>query len=177
MLPSSGDTRPASIVLPMITLATAHAAAIARFARSAMLEILNEPYMRTARAKGLSAMARNLRHALPNALVPIVTIMGLKFGHLVAGAIVIETVFAWPGIGRLLVQSVDARDLAVVQALVLMMAASMSGIMLALHMGLTRDWVHEWPRQFIIAWPIAFVLTQVVGRLAFAIVGRLRPVG
>ncbi|MCR8723902.1 ABC transporter permease [Frigidibacter sp. ROC022] len=125
ILPSSGDTRSSSIILPMITLATAHAAAIARFARSAMLEILNEPYMRTARAKGLSAMVRNLRHALPNALVPIVTIMGLKFGHLVAGAIVIETVFAWPGVGRLLIQSVDTRDLAVVQALVLMVAASM----------------------------------------------------
>jgi len=131
ILPSSGNSTAAHMVLPMITLATTHAASIARFARSAMLEILNEPYMRTARAKGLPAVVRNLRHALPNALIPIVTIMGLKFGHLVAGAIVIETVFAWPGIGRLLVQSVDLRDLAVVQALVLMMAASMVAANLA----------------------------------------------
>ncbi|MHA1565192.1 MAG: ABC transporter permease [Alphaproteobacteria bacterium] len=125
VLPSSGSATPAHLVMPVITLATAHAASIARFARSSMLEILNEPYIRTARAKGLPAWHRNLYHALPNALIPIITIMGLKFGHLIAGAIVIETVFAWPGIGRLLITSVDLRDLAVVQALVLMMAASM----------------------------------------------------
>ena len=125
VLPSSGSTSAAHLVLPVITLATAHAASIARFARSAMLEILNEHYMRTARAKGLTIGYRTFRHALPNALIPIVTVMGLKFGHLIAGAIVIETVFAWPGIGRLLITSVDTRDLAVVQALVLMMSASM----------------------------------------------------
>ncbi|WP_028030331.1 DUF2798 domain-containing protein [Gemmobacter nectariphilus] len=71
----------------------------------------------------------------------------------------------------------DKKSLLLAQALItLMMAASMSGIMLAFHLGLTREWLHEWPRQFIIAWPIAFVLTQGVGRLAFAIVGKLRPV-
>ena len=128
VLPSSGSSTLSHMILPLITLTTAHAASIARFSRSAMLEVLNEPYMRTARAKGLSNLRRNISHAFPNALIPIVTILGLKLGHLIGGAIVIETVFAWPGVGRLLISSVSVRDLAVVQALVLMIAASMVGM-------------------------------------------------
>jgi len=108
-----------------LTLSTFTAGTLARFTRSAMLEVLEKPYMRAAAAKGVSAWRRILFHALPNAAIPIVTIIGLNLGQLIAGAIVVETVFAWPGIGRLLVTAVSARDLAVVQGLVLVIAATM----------------------------------------------------
>lgn len=125
ILPSAGSETFLHMIMPLITLTAAHAAGIARFSRSAMLEVLNEPYIRTARAKGLSYWRRLLRHALPNAMIPIMTIAGLKVGHLIGGAIIIETVFAWPGVGRLLVMSVASRDLAVVQVIVLMLSCSM----------------------------------------------------
>ncbi len=138
ILPSAGSETLAHMVMPLATLATAHAAGIARFSRSAMLEVLNEPYIRTARAKGVPYKRRLLRHALPNAMIPIMTIAGLKVGHLIGGAIIIETVFAWPGVGRLLVMSVATRDLAVVQAIVLMLSCSMIAA------NLTVDLLYGW---------------------------------
>lgn len=124
-LPSSGTGGVEHLVMPALTLGLFHAGAFARFTRSAMLDVLSKPYMRAAAAKGVPPTQRILRHALPNAAIPIVTILGLNLGQLVAGAIVVEVVFAWPGIGRLLVSSVTSRDLAVVQALVLLIATTM----------------------------------------------------
>ncbi|MCQ0971138.1 ABC transporter permease [Paracoccus sp. TK19116] len=125
ILPSSGTGTWQHLVMPSITLATFTAGSLARFTRSSMLEVLEKPYMRAAAAKGASFSRRVLFHAFPNAAIPIVTVIGLNLGQLVAGAIVVETVFAWPGIGRLLVVAVSQRDLAVVQGLVLVIAATM----------------------------------------------------
>lgn len=125
MLPSSGTGTWMHMIMPAATLGLATAGALARFTRSAMLEVLGKVYLRAAAAKGVSFRDRILRHAVPNAAIPVVTVMGLNLGHLVGGAIVVETVFAWPGVGRLLVSSVSSRDLAVVQALVLMIACTM----------------------------------------------------
>ena len=125
ILPSSGTGTWKHLVMPAITLATFTAGSLARFTRSAMLEVLEKPYMRAAAAKGVPFWKRVLFHAFPNAAIPIVTVVGLNLGQLVAGAIVVETVFAWPGIGRLLVVAVSQRDLAVVQGLVLVIAVTM----------------------------------------------------
>lgn len=125
VLPAGGSGTLAHMVMPTLTLGTAIAGVFARFARTAMLEVLGQPYMRTARAKGIGPMREYLGHALPNAAIPLVTVFGFQLGALVAGALVTETVFAWPGVGRLLVTSVANRDLPVVQALVLMFALSM----------------------------------------------------
>ena len=125
VLPSSGSDTWWHMIMPVITLGTAVAGTLARFARSSMLEVLNKSYMRTAAAKGVPRFRRVSWHALPNAAIPLVTILGFKLGEVVAGAIVTETVFAWPGIGRLLVTSVGSRDLAVVQAILLMIALTM----------------------------------------------------
>lgn len=125
ILPSSGTGTWKHLVMPAITLATFTAGSLARFTRSAMLEVLEKPYMRAAAAKGVPFWKRVLFHAFPNAAIPIVTVVGLNLGQLVAGAIVVETVFAWPGIGRLLVVAVSQRDLAVVQGLVLVIATTM----------------------------------------------------
>ncbi|TJZ90159.1 ABC transporter permease [Paracoccus gahaiensis] len=125
ILPSSGSGTFRHLIMPAVTLATFTAGTLARFTRSAMLEVLERPYMRAAAAKGVPAWKRVLLHALPNAAIPIVTVIGLNLGQLVAGAIVVETVFAWPGIGRLLVIAVSQRDLAVVQGLVLVIAVTM----------------------------------------------------
>jgi peptide/nickel transport system permease protein len=124
-LPSSGTGTVLHLIMPAATLGLATAGTLARFTRSAMLEVLGKVYMRAAAAKGVPFTTRLIRHALPNAAIPIVTIMGLNLGALVGGAIVVETVFAWPGIGRLLVTAVSARDLAVVQALVLLISITM----------------------------------------------------
>ena len=98
---------------------------MARFTRSAMLEVLGQPYVRAAAAKGVSWQRVITRHALPNAAIPTVTIVGFMVGSLVAGAVVVESVFSWPGIGRLLVSAVANRDLAVVQALLMVIASWM----------------------------------------------------
>ncbi|MET0529916.1 MAG: ABC transporter permease [Microvirga sp.] len=124
-LPSSGIGTPAHLIMPALTLGVFSAGTIARFTRSAMLETLSKLYMRAAAAKGAPPLYRILRHALPNAAIPVVTILGLNLGALIGGAIVVETVFAWPGVGRLLVSAVTARDLAVVQGLVLLLAVTM----------------------------------------------------
>jgi len=122
--PVAGRGTLAHLVLPAITLGVSSMAIIARMTRSAMLEVLSQDYIRTARAKGLMSNRVVLKHAFRNALVPVVTIGGLEFGSLMAGAVLTETVFNWPGIGRLLVDSILARDYPVVQGAVLLIATS-----------------------------------------------------
>ena len=139
ILPSAGSETFLHMIMPLITLTTAHAAGIARFSRSAMLEVLNEPYIRTARAKGSSYRRRLLRHALPNAMIPIMTIAGLKVGRSHRRRHHHRNRSAWPGVGRLLVMSVATRDLAVVQAIVLTLACSM--IAANLSVDLLYGWV------------------------------------
>jgi peptide/nickel transport system permease protein/oligopeptide transport system permease protein len=112
------------LLLPAVTLGLSSMAIIARMTRSAMLEVLNQDFIRTARAKGLFGRGVVMKHALRNALVPVVTVVGLQFGQLLAGAVITETVFSWPGIGRLLVDSIRARDYPVVQGSVLLIAVS-----------------------------------------------------
>ncbi len=118
-LPVSGANSPASLILPAVTMGVALAAILTRMVRTAMLEELNQDYVRTARAKGLSESAVVYRHALPNALIPVLTVVGLQFGGLLAGAIVTETIFSWPGIGRLTVSAISNRDYALVQGCIL----------------------------------------------------------
>jgi peptide/nickel transport system permease protein len=107
------------LILPSVTMGASLAAILTRMVRTAMLEELGQDYIRTARAKGLSETAVVWRHALPNALVPIVTVIGLQFGALLAGAIVTETIFSWPGLGRLTVSAISNRDYALVQGCLL----------------------------------------------------------
>jgi peptide/nickel transport system permease protein len=113
------------MIMPVVTLGTAGAGSLARFARSSMLEVLNKSYMRSATAKGVPWFRRISWHALPNAAIPIVTVIGFRLGDLVAGSVITETVFAWPGVGRLLVTSVSDRDLAIVQAILILVAVTM----------------------------------------------------
>jgi len=120
LFPAAGADEPASIVMPALTLALFSVGLIARMTRSSMLEVLGQDYVRTARAKGAPFRVVVFRHALRNALLPIMTVIGLQFGALLGGAVVTETVFAWPGVGRLLVDSIFFRDYPVVQGLVLM---------------------------------------------------------
>ena len=124
-LPSGGQGTWQHTVLPVITLGVGGAAVLARFTRSAMLEVLSQPYIRTASAKGVPWGAVVRGHALPNAAIPTVTIIGFMVGSLIAGAVVVESVFSWPGVGRLLVVAVANRDLAVVQCVLLLVAATM----------------------------------------------------
>ena len=124
-LPSGGQETWRHAILPIVTLGVGGAAVLARFTRSAMLEVLGQPYIRTASAKGVSWRAVVLSHALPNAAIPTVTIIGFMVGTLIAGAVVVESVFSWPGVGRLLVVAVANRDLAVVQCILLLVAATM----------------------------------------------------
>ena len=107
------------LILPALTLALGLAAILTRMIRTAMLEELSQDYIRTARAKGLSETAVVYRHALPNALIPVLTVIGLQFGSLLAGAIVTETIFSWPGIGRLTLSAISNRDYALVQGCIL----------------------------------------------------------
>lgn len=130
-LPAGGYGTPAHLVLPTVTLAAFSVAIIARMTRSSLLEVLHQDYVRTAWAKGLGAQAVVLRHALKNALIPVVTVIGLQFGGLLGGAILTETVFAWPGMGRLLVGAIVARDYPVVQGAVLVFAALFTLVNLA----------------------------------------------
>ena len=111
-----------SVALPAMTLAIGAVATLARLTRSAMLEILNQDYVRTARAKGLGEGAVLLRHGLTNALLPVITVLGLQLALLLSGAFVTETVFAWPGVGRLAVFAIQARDFPLVQGTVLVIA-------------------------------------------------------
>ncbi|HSI21794.1 MAG TPA: nickel ABC transporter permease [Methylophilaceae bacterium] len=121
-LPVSGMDNGASILLPALTLASGLAAILTRMTRASLLEVLNEDFVRTARAKGLPERTVILRHALKAALLPVVTVIGLQLGSLLAGAVITETVFGWEGAGRLLVESIEKRDYPVTQACVLVIA-------------------------------------------------------
>ena len=127
-------------VLPSITLGAGVAAVMARFTRSALIEVLSEDYVRTARAKGLPARQVLSRHALRNALIPVVTMMGLQFGFLLGGSIVVEKVFNWPGMGRLLVDAVEMRDYPVMQTCVLLF--SMEFLLINLAVDLLYGWLN-----------------------------------
>ncbi|MCX8203483.1 MAG: ABC transporter permease [Nitrososphaeria archaeon] len=122
LLPAAGAERPESVVLPALTLALFSSALIVRMTRSSMIEAMSQDYVRTARSKGLEERTVVYKHALRNALIPVVTVVGLQFGNLLGGAVLTETVFAWPGIGRLLYESLMARDYPVIQGVVLMTA-------------------------------------------------------
>jgi peptide/nickel transport system permease protein len=122
LVPAGGAAGPTSLILPSITLAAFSIAFIERQTRSSMLETLRQDYVRTARAKGLVEGVVVYRHALRNALIPVVTVIGLQFGALFGGAILTETTFAWPGIGQLLVSAISARDYPMIQGVVLLFA-------------------------------------------------------
>ena len=124
VLPAAGASSPAGIVLPALTLALLSVGLIARMTRSAMLEVLAQDYVRTARAKGLPQRRVVLVHALRNALVPVLTAIGLQLGALLGGAVLTESVFGWPGVGRLLLDSIFFRDYPMVQGLVLLFAVT-----------------------------------------------------
>ena len=119
-LPTVGASSWQHYILPSITLGAAVAAVMARFTRASLVEVIQEDFVRTARAKGLRERVVIIKHCLRNALIPVVTMMGLQFGFLLGGSIVVEAVFNWPGLGRLLVDSVNMRDYPVIQALVLL---------------------------------------------------------
>jgi peptide/nickel transport system permease protein len=122
LLPAIGRGGVEHVIMPAITVGTYTAATIVRVMRTSMLEVLREDYLRTARGKGLREWGVILRHALPNALIPVVTVLGLQLSALLGGAIVTETVFAWPGVGLLAIQAIFNRDYPVVQAVVLVVA-------------------------------------------------------
>lgn len=124
-LPSSGRDGWQALIMPALTLTTGGAAVIARFTRSCVLDVLAQPHVLAARARGYPWPTVIMREVLPNAAIPIVTVIGFMVGGLIGGAVVTETVFAWPGIGRLLITSVGLRDFAVVQVVVLMIALTM----------------------------------------------------
>ena len=122
--PVSGRESAGSLILPALTLGTGIAAVLARMVRSSVLEVLGEDYVRTARAKGLAPAAVLWRHALRNAWLPVLTLIGMQLGALLGGAVVTETVFAWPGLGSLLIEAIQSRDYPVVQAAVLLISLS-----------------------------------------------------
>ncbi len=127
-LPVGGRGTLAHLVLPAVTLGAALAAILARMTRASLLEELGEPYVLAARAKGVSRTRAILHHAFRNSLIPIVTILGLQFGVVLTGAVITETIFAWPGIGRLLIQSISFRDYPLVQGCVLLIAVTYVGV-------------------------------------------------
>ena len=124
MLPAFGAMEPKAFIMPSVTLGVGMAARLSRMTRSAMLEVLNQDYVRTAQSKGLMHKTVVLRHALRNALIPIVTVFGLQLGWLLGGSVVVESVFSWPGLGRLMIDSISVRDNTVVQAGLLFFALS-----------------------------------------------------
>jgi ABC-type dipeptide/oligopeptide/nickel transport system permease component len=127
-LPLAGQGGWRHLVLPAATLAIPTAAVLTRMVRSSLVEVMEQDYVRTARAKGLREVVVVNSHAVRNALIPVVTLIGLQFGYLLGGAVVTETVFSWPGIGRLIVQAITARDFPVVQASVLLLAVTFVGV-------------------------------------------------
>jgi peptide/nickel transport system permease protein len=120
--PVSGRGGPGAVVLPAVTLGTGLAAVLSRMVRSSLLEVLGEDFIRTARAKGLPPHRVILHHGLRNALLPVITLLGLQLGALLAGAVITETVFSWPGIGLLTIEAIQSRDYPVVQACVLLIS-------------------------------------------------------
>jgi peptide/nickel transport system permease protein len=127
-LPVSGRGTPAHLVLPAITLGAPLAAVLARMTRASLLEELHEQYVLAARARGVSLTRAVLRHAFRNSLIPIVTVLGLQVGAVLTGAVITETIFAWPGVGRLLIQSITFRDYPLVQGCILLIAAAYVGV-------------------------------------------------
>jgi len=137
--PVSGREGVASVILPALTLGTAMSAILSRMIRSTLLEVLTEDFIRTARSKGLGDLAVTFRHGLRNALLPVITLLGLQLGTLLSGAVITETVFSWPGIGSLIVEAIHRRDYPVVQAAVLLI--SLSYVILNLFTDLVYAWV------------------------------------
>ncbi|STO31062.1 Glutathione transport system permease protein gsiC [Fusobacterium necrogenes] len=125
-LPSGGFDGLKSIILPAITLGVGSAAIITRMTRSSMLEVIRQDYIRTARAKGVAEKVVINKHALKNALIPIITVVGLQFGHLLGGAVLTESVYSWPGVGRLMVDAIRQKDTPTVLAAVVFLAAAFS---------------------------------------------------
>lgn len=126
LLPSGGFVGLKSLILPAITLGYSSSAIVTRMTRSSMLEVIRQDYIRTARAKGVKEKTVILRHGLKNALIPVITVVGLQFGHLLGGAVLTETVFSWPGVGRLLVDAIRAKDTPMVLASVVFLATAFS---------------------------------------------------
>ncbi len=124
IMPAFGALEPKAIIMPTATLGVGMAARLSRMTRSAMLEVLNQDYVRTARSKGLKQNTVVIRHTLRNALIPIVTVFGLQLGWLIGGSVIVESVFSWPGLGRLIIDSINVRDNTVVQAGLLWIALS-----------------------------------------------------
>lgn len=141
-LPAAGADEPGSIVLPALTLTAYSVALVARMTRATMFEVLEQDYVRTAWAKGLPRRRIIYRHALRNALVPIITVVALQFGALLGGAVLTESVFAWPGIGLLLVDSIFARDFPMVQGIVLVYSA----LIILLNLGVDLLYAYVDPR-------------------------------
>jgi len=123
-LPTGGRGGFDHMILPSITLGTAGAASLARLTRSAMLDVLNSDYVTMARAKGLPRRTVIFKHALRNAMIPVITILGLRIGTLISGSVIVETIFAWPGVGRLIISSINVSDFPVVQAAILLTASA-----------------------------------------------------
>lgn len=142
LLPAAGNDSTTSFILPSLTLAAFSVALIARMTRASMLEVLGQDYVRTARAKGMRENRVLLRHALKNAFIPILTVIGLQFGTLLGGAILTESVFGWPGIGLLLVDSIFARDYPMVQGIVLVF----STLFILLNLGVDLLYAYFDPR-------------------------------
>lgn len=128
LLPTSGGPGLRYVILPAVTIAFNLMAIISRMTRSSMLQVLNEDYIRAARAKGLSYWRAVLKHGVRNALLPVITIIGLQFGYILGGAVVIETIYAWPGLGLLTIQAIYNRDYPLVQASVMFLTLSFVGI-------------------------------------------------
>lgn len=126
VFPSSGYGTLRHLIMPALTIGTSTAAIITRMTRSSMLEVVRQDYIRTARAKGLSERVVINRHALKNALIPIVTVIGLQFGYLLGGAVLTESIFSWPGVGRLMVDAIRQKDYPMVQGGVLLLALAFS---------------------------------------------------
>ena len=124
MLPVAGYGGARYLILPVVALSCSPAAGLMRLTRAAVIEVWRQDYVRTARAKGLRQMGVVLRHALPNAILPIITLLGLRFGQLLAGAIVIEAIFSWLGMGSALIAAISGRDLPVIGAYVLLAGVS-----------------------------------------------------
>lgn len=123
-LPVSGRESPAALILPALTLGMSLAAVLSRMVRSSVLEVLGEDFIRSAYARGLSTRQVLTRHALPNALLPVITVLGLQLGTLLAGAVITEVVFGWPGLGSLTIEAIQSRDYPLVQACVLLISLS-----------------------------------------------------
>ena len=123
-IPLIGPPDFAHLILPSLTLGLIYAAVLMRLVRSSLLEVLNQDYIRTARSKGLATRLVMVRHALKNALIPVVTILGLQFGALLGGAFVVENVFVWPGVGQLIVNAINQRDFPIIQGIVLLVATT-----------------------------------------------------